>query len=830
MRTMTIRAAAATTPLVFAFMLSGCGLRAVVGGTQDAGFDDAFSVGIDAPSSDAGGVDAPLERTDSGPCRPCPEGFTCNAATGVCIDCTTNADCEGGDVCDTATNRCVECLTGSDCELAGTYCQGQSCVAGCDARSDCTDPLLPGCDVASHNCVVCDADTDCLDPGNPTCDLTLHACVGCGADSDCDTGEVCDLTRNLCVACNTDMDCETNSPSTPVCLEAVHRCVQCEDENATGPDPDCAATPSTPHCGPANRCVECRPEAVTSDCRFGSGLACSPEGTCATTCDAARPCALPNTCCGGLCLNVNSMSTSDVNNCGACGNVCADLAFSAPRCLPRVPTIRPMATCGITCDVGRGDCNPEVADCETDITSSPANCGRCGMACDLAHVDVHTCAASSCGVGTCDAQYGNCDSSDPNGCETLLTSRLRCNSCSNVCANSCNGSSGCLRALDVSHGARGFLALMQDESGNRSVHCAARNDDWSQGVCGNGVGINGCGPVQVSLPVGVQYEQVGAGQLFGCAREASAAAGSGRVWCWGSNSFGQLGNSTAGGIALSPVQVAGITTATHLTVGSEHACVRRADGSVWCWGSNGNGRTGLGMLSGNTAEPMQVTLPGPALRVRAGYEHTCAVLADGRAYCWGAGRSGRLGNGAVADSGTPVLVQAPAGILFSDVQPMHDHTCAIRAGAAGELWCWGSNQHEQLCTSSVTTIRVFPTFTGVSGVLQMVGVFGSSTDKGVTVWSAGDPANPSLSACGAADFLSSGLAFNVTTPTPVAVSGEDDAVREGAITALSEHSLYSRQGIMTATNTGLVHTAGFGPLYQGGVLCSTPTTAYPFRF
>ena len=44
--------------------------------------------------------------------------------------------------------------------------------------------------------------------------------------------------------------------------------------------------------------------------------------------------------------------------------------------------------------------------------------------------------------------------------------------------------------------------------------------------------------------------------------------------------------------------------------------------------------------------------------------HTCALTNEGKAYCWGQGGSGRLGNNSTTNSLTPVAVQMPAGVSF----------------------------------------------------------------------------------------------------------------------------------------------------------------------
>ena len=128
--------------------------------------------------------------------------------------------------------------------------------------------------------------------------------------------------------------------------------------------------------------------------------------------------------------------TSNVNNCGACGTVCPVRANSAANCVS--------SACGFNCNAGFGNCDGLPANgCEINLTNSVANCGSCGNVCPTPANATAICSASACGLGSCNAGFGNCDGNPANGCETNITNNVNnCGACGNVCSFA-NGTGAC---------------------------------------------------------------------------------------------------------------------------------------------------------------------------------------------------------------------------------------------------------------------------------------------------------------------------------------------------------------------------------------------------
>jgi alpha-tubulin suppressor-like RCC1 family protein len=184
---------------------------------------------------------------------------------------------------------------------------------------------------------------------------------------------------------------------------------------------------------------------------------------------------------------------------------------------------------------------------------------------------------------------------------------------------------------------------------------------------------------------------IASGDIHTCALLAN-----GRIQCWGDNRDWQLGNDTTGGYSFSPVFVSGITDAVKISAGSEHTCALTATGTIRCWGDNG----ALLGYGSNSATLDKVTVTGitNAIDLSAGNVHSCAVLSTGSVKCWGNNFDAQLGTGSSGgDSGTsfkfnPVTV---SGITTAiGVAAGHRFTCVLLSG--GTVKCWGDNEDDQL--------------------------------------------------------------------------------------------------------------------------------------
>jgi alpha-tubulin suppressor-like RCC1 family protein len=209
------------------------------------------------------------------------------------------------------------------------------------------------------------------------------------------------------------------------------------------------------------------------------------------------------------------------------------------------------------------------------------------------------------------------------------------------------------------------------------------------GALGTGANTPAQSPVPVLVTGGHTFTAIAAGGGHFCGLVTG-----GQVRCWGTNAYGELGTGTTSS-SPSPVACAGTLRFVALTAGSEYTCGITAAGQGHCWGYDGLGNLGDGrpMSFGNTytLAPSMIVGGHVWAGISAGQYHTCGVTTAGQAYCWGR-NSGKLGNGATAETSTPSAVSG--GHTFRQVSAGFSHSCAITT--QDEVYCWGANGNGQL--------------------------------------------------------------------------------------------------------------------------------------
>lgn len=328
--------------------------------------------------------------------------------------------------------------------------------------------------------------------------------------------------------------------------------------------------------------------------------------------------------------------------------------------------------------------------------------------------------------------------------------------------------------------------------------------DDDHGQLGRGTaGAPSATPVAVDLGGG-SSDTVGVGAFSACALTDA-------VYCWGDNTHGQLGTATPG--IRGPAPVPGTSkyrssdgqtsTPVLLAVGELHVCAGIAS-AITCWGQGTSGQLGNG-ASADSPTPVKLRLPAKGDTVgviSAGGGFTCATISSADlggsgAWCWGANESGQLGTGTTTASNVPVRVALPEDASASQISAGHAHACAV--DGEGAVWCWGANGQGQLgdgtTTASATPVRV----PGVKATLVAAGADHTcaSTTKG------------RLRCWGGNALGQLGVAAGGPQPSPVTVPGIDGlrspVKRPARITGRAAVG-----SVLTATTAAWPYAASYG--------------------
>ncbi len=255
------------------------------------------------------------------------------------------------------------------------------------------------------------------------------------------------------------------------------------------------------------------------------------------------------------------------------------------------------------------------------------------------------------------------------------------------------------RAVAITAGASHTCAILDDGS----VRC------WGNGVSGRlgygnqatiGDNESPAAAGAVDIGAGRRAVAISAGDFHTCVIRDDGA-----LVCWGFGSAGQLGRGGTADVGddetpgqAGPVPLGGRTVRA-VSGGKGHTCVVLDDGSARCWGFGADGRLGYGstadITSASAAPPIALGPGRSAVAISAGEAHTCAILDTGAVRCWGFGGNGRLGNDGT-DSIGDTAGETPASVPPVNLGPGRtargitvgfSHTCALLDD--GTLRCWG---------------------------------------------------------------------------------------------------------------------------------------------
>ncbi|MEI7441268.1 MAG: hypothetical protein WCK43_06510, partial [bacterium] len=314
--------------------------------------------------------------------------------------------------------------------------------------------------------------------------------------------------------------------------------------------------------------------------------------------------------------------------------------------------------------------------------------------------------------------------------------------------------------LRVSHSNLNKPSFFFEQIGNGALHSCGLSTDrvaycWGDNTywqLGNSLNFSTEPPTATEvpadspIPVKVNMSQVEGGtfkQISVGAEHTCGLSDTNKVYCWGRQNKGQIGNRPAkppaATIDASQSQVERPTlisipgSATQISAGHSHSCALTSTGDIWCWGNNSNRQLGNPSKTTSISRDPVIVVHGGQMEagekfkyVSAGSLHTCAITTKDDIFCWGARHNGALGiteatanvtnpslrisvteNGevvkfkSVSAGGTIVNFEGTGEDREGDTiatsqseTPFNQHTCAI--SLQGKVYCWGKNKNLQL--------------------------------------------------------------------------------------------------------------------------------------
>ncbi len=230
---------------------------------------------------------------------------------------------------------------------------------------------------------------------------------------------------------------------------------------------------------------------------------------------------------------------------------------------------------------------------------------------------------------------------------------------------------------------------------SQTLWCWGSNDDSR---LGDGTKVEKNTPTKIGT---IKYLTVQSGSKATC-----AIATTGVLYCWGKIALGQ-GNGTFSSTVPKIIQATSgsyFTDWIQISVGRDHVCgIRSGTMGIWCFGSNSTGQ----LAQKESIAGSQYTLRVGSdkwSKVSSGLDHVCAVKSNSQLWCWGANQWGQIGNGGngLLPSFTPSR-EYNSWSNWAEVYSGGNVSCAKRT--TGRLYCWGADSHFQLGYASIDPIQ-----------------------------------------------------------------------------------------------------------------------------
>ena len=234
----------------------------------------------------------------------------------------------------------------------------------------------------------------------------------------------------------------------------------------------------------------------------------------------------------------------------------------------------------------------------------------------------------------------------------------------------------------------------------------------------------------------------------------------GTLWAWGSNGNGRLGDNTTIS-KIVPTQIGTANNWSKVCASFSASYAIKTDGTLWAWGWNGNGELGLGTSTSTFLVPTQVGTDTNWQSISSNDYFCLALKSNGTLWAWGRNDYGQLGDNSAVYRFSPVQIGTDTN--WQSISAGYGHSMAVKSN--GTLWAWGENANGKLGLGTTTTVYFVPTQVGVATNWQKVSggynhSLGIKTDG--TLWAWGSNTNGQF---GNASPTSSNVPVQIGTDT-----------------------------------------------------------------
>ncbi len=167
----------------------------------------------------------------------------------------------------------------------------------------------------------------------------------------------------------------------------------------------------------------------------------------------------------------------------------------------------------------------------------------------------------------------------------------------------------------------------------------------------------------------------------------------GTIFAWGDNTLGQLGEGCLGAYSATPVQisVSGVTFQA-VSAGFDHALALSADGKVYAWGNNENGQLGNDNYTVHTEPTLVSALQSERIvSISAGKRYSLALTEDGRVFAFGLNDKYQLGTDENSENPVPAAIAALSDAFITKIEA--GESSAVAIDADGHAYVWGKAEN-----------------------------------------------------------------------------------------------------------------------------------------